>query len=121
MLSLSFTRKLEGNIDFQLIIDIEKVLHYITKYVIKTESNMSKSVASMICNILKKIVESRLSVQVVLKRVIAKLLGEHMMSKQETSHLILLLPVVSYSHQFFRVNLDVESTEINISPVKNNG
>ena len=40
-----------GNIDFQLIVGAEKVLRYMTKYVTKTESNMSKGVAAMIRNI----------------------------------------------------------------------
>jgi len=44
----------------------------------------------------------------------AKLLGECMMSKQETSHLILSLLMVSCSYEFFRVNLEVDTTEINI-------
>ena len=51
-----------GNIDFQLIIDIEKLLRYITKYVTKVEKNMTKGIAAMIRNILKKTIELGLNV-----------------------------------------------------------
>ena len=84
------------------------------------ETNMIKGIAAMIRKMLKKTVESGLSVQAALKRVMAKLLGECMMSKQETSYLILSLPMVLCSHEFFRVNLDVESTEIDIASTNNN-
>ena len=41
-----------------------------------------------------------------LKRIIGKLLGDHMMSKQEIPHLKLVLLLVYYSHQFINTNLD---------------
>jgi len=56
-----------GNIDFQLIVDVEKVLRYMTKYVTKVETNMTKGIAAMIRKMLKKTVESGLSVQAALK------------------------------------------------------
>ena len=45
----------------------------------------------------------------------AKLLEECIISKQETLYLILSLSIFSYSYEFFRVYLDLNSTEIDIS------
>ena len=51
------------------------------KYLTKIELNISKGVAAIIWNILKKTVESRLSTQAVINHVKFKLLGECMISK----------------------------------------
>ena len=83
-----------ANIDFQLIADETKVILCVTKCVTKTEATMSKGIAAMIRKILNKTIADGLSVQAALKRAMAKLLGERMMSKQETCHLILSLPLV---------------------------
>lgn len=45
----------------------------------------------------------------------AKLLEECIISKQETLYLILPLSIFSYSYEFFRVHLDLNSIEIDIS------
>ena len=76
---------------------------------------MTQGIVEMTRNILNKTIESGLSAQIDLKRVMAKLLGERIISKQEMLHLILYLLMVSCSHEFFRVNLDVECIEVNIS------
>ena len=79
-----FLENWSENIDFQLIIDVEKVLSHVKKYATKTKINLTKDIAAMIKNMSQKIVSDRLSMQVVLKRVIEKLLGERMMSKKKT-------------------------------------
>ena len=38
----------QTNINFQLIIDIKKVLMYMTKYIIKTETSMIKGTTALI-------------------------------------------------------------------------
>ena len=52
----------QANIDFQLIVDIKKVLRYMTKYVTKCESTMTKGIAAMMRNILRKTIADGLSV-----------------------------------------------------------
>ena len=96
-----------------------------TKYVTKPEISMTKGIAAMIRNILKGTIEDGLNVQAALKRSMAKLLGERMMCKQEKSHLILSLPMVSCSHQFCKVYLDddlnlIDLEEKNMIEKKNN-
>jgi len=88
------------NVDFQLIVDIGKVMGYMTKYVTKTETRVTKRVASMMKHILEASVVGNESLVAALKRTMAKLLGEQMLSMQETCHLILNKPMVSCSHSF---------------------
>ena len=78
--------------------DYDKVFDYMTKYVTKTETSITKGIASMIGKLLVTAVENGNNVQSVLKRAMAKLLGERMISKQETTHLILKKPLVSCCH-----------------------
>ena len=108
----------QGNIDLQVIFDNGKVDNYLTKYVTKPEISMTKGIAAMIRNILKGTIEDGLSVQAALKRSMAKLLGERMMCKQEKSHLILSLPMVSCSHQFCKVYLDDDLNLIDLEEKK---
>ena len=96
----------QANIDFQLIVDIKKVLRYMTKYATKCESTMTKGIAAMMRNVLRKTIADGLSVQTALKRVMGKILGQRMLSKQETTKLTLSLPMVSCSHVFALINLD---------------
>ena len=55
---------------------------------------------------MRNTIREGLSVQAALKRTMAKLLGERMISKQETCHLILSIPMVNCIHQFVRINLE---------------
>ena len=54
-----------------------------------------------------------------LKRVMAKALGQRMLSQQETTHLTLSLPMVSCSHLFARMNLDDNKCLINMQNTAN--
>ena len=51
-----------ANIDFQLILDAGKVVDYMTKYVTKVETAMTKGIAAMIRNILRTTIEDGMSV-----------------------------------------------------------
>ena len=63
---------------------------------------------------LRKTIVDRLSVQTDLKRVMSKILDQRMLSKKETTHLILLLPMVSCSHMLARIDLDDNQHLINM-------
>jgi len=80
----------------------------------KAELLMIKGIASMIHKILHQAIENGLNTQSVLKQVMAKLLGECMMCKQETTHLILQIPIVSCSHKFIKINLSDDVNRLDI-------
>ena len=55
-----------------------------------------------------------LNVQSSLKRSMSKLIGERMLSKQETCYLILELTLASWSHNFIKINLLCDSSMLEI-------
>ena len=67
--------------DLQLILDAGKVIDYMSKYVTKTETKMTRSIANLVRNILKQTIEDGMNVQAALKKTMSKLLGERIMSK----------------------------------------
>ena len=79
----------------------------------KAEDGMNKGIVAMIKTIVSTATNDGLSVQAVLKRVMSKLLGDRMLCKQETCHLILLLTMVSCSHNFQRIHLNNDLRQIN--------
>ena len=109
----------QANIDFQLTLDIDKVLKHMTKCVAKCEGAMTKGIAAMMRNTLRKTIADGLSVQTALKRVMGKTLGQRMLSKQQTTHLMLSLPMVSCSHVFALINLDDNQNLISMPPTTN--
>ena len=81
--------------DWQLVLDIRMVVNYMTNYVTKNDMANNKSYHRVVKYIYCKSVESEgRSVQSFLRRAMSKLLGERMMSKQETCHLMMGLPMV---------------------------
>ena len=78
------------------------MLRRIAKYVTKVKTNVTKGMAVTMQSILKKTINNGLSTAVEFKTSIAKLLSKRMMSKQERSHLTLLLLMVPCSYQFFK-------------------
>ena len=72
----------------------------------QTETSITNGIAAVIRKIIRNTNKDGLSVQVALKRTMSKLLGEFMISKQETCYLTLSLPIVQCSHQFTRIDLD---------------
>ena len=110
-----------ANMDIQLILDAGKVAEYMTKYVTKPESDMPISFRNMIRYIMQNQLANGNNVQSTMRIAMSKLFGERMLSRQETSHLIFSLPMVSSSHNFVRVNTKNESrliasTRNNTSP-----
>ena len=101
-----------ANMDFRLTLDFGKVIGYMTKYVTKQESMSKAGTQRMIRNVLNKTIENGKPVHHALKKTMGKLNGERMMSRQETSHLIQGLPLVSCSHSFVVVNMKILSTKI---------
>ena len=84
-----------ANMDWQLIIDPGMVLDYMAKYVTKSDNAQTKGSHRMIRNLFTKTVqEEGRSTQAFLRRVMSKFMGERVMSKQESCHLLLGLPIV---------------------------
>ena len=108
-----------GNLDMQLVLDAGKVVEYMTKYVTKPESGMSKGASRLIRNVFQT-AEDGQGVTSTLKRTMGKLLGERVMSQQEVSHLMLLLPMVECSHQFVNIHLDSDTNKIEIGNDEDN-
>ena len=103
-----------ANVDFQLVLDVGKVINFMAKYVTKAEDSVTKGAASLIRSVLKKTIDEGLTVQAALKRTMSKLIGERMMGKQETCHLINSIPLVSCSHNFVRINLNNDSSKLDV-------
>ena len=93
--------------DWQLIIDPGMVLQYMSKYVTKSDNSQSKHSLRLIRNLFDKTVtnEGRSS-QAFLRCVMSKYMKERVMSKQETCHLILGLPIVHCTHRLLNINLE---------------
>jgi hypothetical protein len=95
----------QANVDCQLIVDLGKVSLYMSKYVTKTEADCSKSMASIMKRIMVQAVAEGRNVQFVLRKAMARLMGQRIKSQQEVCHLILSLPLVSCTHTFVRISL----------------
>ena len=78
---LHFLESWQGNLNYKLVIDYNKVFECMTKYTTKTKATITKGMASIIRRILSKARDEGLNVQTVLKRTMAKLLGKRMISK----------------------------------------
>ena len=102
----------EANYDFQLILDPGKVIQCMAKYVTKPEATHSRGISTMMKKVFEKNIEEGLNAQSSLKRSMSKLIGDRMLSKQETCHLIMGLPLVSCSLNFIRINLLNDSSLI---------
>ena len=106
-----------ANMDFQLVVDIGKVVDYLTKYVTKQEPAAKTSISKLLKNILTKQKSNNCNMTSTLKRIMTKLLGCRAMSQQEKCHLLLSLPLVNSSHSFVRINLMNDSVKLDISNV----
>ena len=109
----------EANINFHLALDVDKVLRHMRKCVTKCEHGMTKCIASMMRRMIRKPISDGLSAPMALQRVMEKTMGQRILSKQETNHLILSLPMVSCSHVFARMNLDDNKHLINMQNTDN--
>ena len=71
----------QANIDFQLTLDIDKVLRHMTKHVTKCEHAMTKCITAMTRSTLRKTIADGLIAQTSSKRVMVKTLGQRTLSK----------------------------------------
>ena len=89
-----------ANCDVWLVVDLGKVIQYLTKYVTKPEKDMSVGMCHLIKTILYRIFNVGLSVKATLHKIMGKLIGLRIMSKQETCHLSNSLSLVFCLHNF---------------------
>ena len=94
-----------ANCDIRLVVDLGKVIQYLTKYVTKTEKNMSVGMCHLVKTILHNSLNLGHSVKSTLREIMVKLIGSRVKSKQETCHLTNSSTLVSCSHNFRNVNL----------------
>ena len=94
-----------ANMDFQLVVDVNKVVNYMTKYVCKPEMEMSKGLSKMVEKLINVGHHTGIGPRGILKKMIFNLVGSRTSSKQESCHLSLGTPMVSCSHDFVRLNL----------------
>ena len=73
-----------ANMDFQLVVDIDKVIVYTTKYVITLEFEISSGMHKIIEQIINKLHVNGLTTKAILK--IFRLLGLCTISKQKSCH-----------------------------------
>jgi hypothetical protein len=102
-----------ANMDWQLILDPGMVIDYMTKYVTKNDMSSNAACGRLMKSLFHKTVQTEgRSVQSFLRRTMSKLLGERMMSKQESCHLMLGIPIVYCSHKQINIDLRNESRQV---------
>ena len=85
------------------------VIEYTTKYVAKSEFSTTKTAAKLMGKLfISSVEQDGRSVQSFLRSSMNKLLGDRMISKQESCHLMLSLPIVYCTHK--QVNVDLKNT-----------
>ena len=94
-----------ANCDVWLVVDLGKVIQYLTKYVTKPEKDMSVGMCHLVKTILHRSLNVGLSVKATLHKIMGKLISLRIMSKQETCHLSNSLFLVFYLHNFKNINL----------------
>ena len=103
-----------ANCDVRLVVDIGKVIQYLTKYVTKPEKDMSVGMCHLIKTILHTSLNVGVSVKSTLRKIMSKLIGSRVMSKQETCHLINSMSLVSCLHNFRNINLVPKSNRLDM-------
>ena len=93
-----------ANVDMQYIVSRQRVLQYCTKYVTKSEPR-SQSLKDIFSTIVRGLQEGNNSLKAVQKLLI-NTVGERDYSAQETSHLLLQLPMFKASRDFIILSLD---------------
>ena len=108
-----------ANMDFQLVVDVNKVVNYMTKYVCKPEVEMSKGLSKMVENLINIGHQTGLGTKGVLKKMMLNLIGSRTISKQESCHLAIGTSMVSCSHVFIRINLTTSLKKLSLRKIKN--
>ena len=103
-----------ANMDFQLVVDVNKVVNYMTKYVCKPEMEMSKGLSKMVEKLINVGHHTGIGPRGILKKMMFNLVGSRTSSKQKSFHLALGTPMVSCSHDFVRLNLTNNLKKINL-------
>ena len=109
-----------ANNDVQLTIDIGKIIGYMTKYVTKVEPGMTRGLINMTRRLLTQTMHAGQSVQLGLRRVMSRLLGNRVTTKQEMCHLIRSAPTVECSHKFITIDLENNSRNLFEAPTARN-
>ena len=78
-----------ANMNFQLVVDVNKVVSYITKYVCKTEMEMTKGLSKMVQKIINVEHHRGLGPKGIFKKMMLNLIGKRTISKQKCCHLSL--------------------------------
>ena len=94
-----------ANVDMRLVCDVGKVVQYLTKYITKTEKNMTAGMRYLIKRVLLKSLDDGNSALHSIKKIMSRLIGNRVISRQETCHLINSLPLVSCTHNFVTISL----------------
>lgn len=96
-----------ANVDVQLVVDLGRVIDYMTKYVTKAEVR-TIGTHSLLRRTARLGSESDSTVGTVIQRFMMKINGARDMGQHETAHLNLHIPMVHSSHGYVRVatNLD---------------
>ena len=101
--------------DFQLIIDAGQVFDYMTKYVTKGEMTETMKCSHLMKRTFTKtMTDEGRSVQSFLRRTVSKLFGERAISRQESCHLMLSIPIVHCSHKLVNIDLRNENCKLNL-------
>ena len=93
-----------ANVDMQYIVSRQRVLQYCSKYVTKSEPR-SQSLKEIFTTIVRSLQQGNTSLKAVQKLLI-NTVGERDYSAQETSHLLLQLPMFKASRDFIILSLD---------------
>jgi hypothetical protein len=93
-----------ANCDFTLLVDFDAVLNYVAKYSTKTEQN-SRGFRAVFYNAIRKANETQSTGNQTLRSIFLRSSAGREKTQQETSHLLLSLPMTKCSHEFTTVNL----------------
>ena len=94
-----------GNIAFRLVVDLGKVINFLTKYVTEPEKNMSSGMCYLIRGILHRGLNGNLTMKQNLRKGMGRLIGSRIMSKQKTCYLINNIGFVFSTHTFVSVDI----------------
>ena len=107
-----------ANTDFQPVLDPGMVIDYMTKYVTKSELQHSSSMHRLFKSVFSDVVgRDGKSARSCLRKMMSKLLGDRMMSKQEKCHLVNGSPIVECTHRMINVDLRNENCAIDVANV----
>ena len=101
-----------ANTDFQLIVDVVKVIGYMTKYVTKADTQLSRGARKVFKEIVEMPNNNDQSIQTIIVRAMGKMLTKRTISRQETCHLINKAGIVKCSHSFNTIDLNNRSSLI---------